>query len=144
MKEDKFGVRTAVLLGAFFILVILLGSFVGRKLVNVVRASIDPTEESTSVLTEEKGVSLPIETESSEQEIVERVYLEEIPLEGQEKLYSIYEQWDLKRKQNTLKDCIFKDEFMRTTFSCETYGGEKYVDVAFRFNMPCPLILPET
>lgn len=60
---------------------------------------------------------------------------EEIPLEGQEKLYSIYEQWDLKRKQNTLKDCIFKDEFMRTTFSCETYGGEKYVDVAFRFNM---------
>jgi hypothetical protein len=83
MKEDKFGVRTAVLLGAFFILVILLGSFVGRKLVNVVRASIDPTEESTSVLTEEKGVSLPIETESSEQEIVERVYLEEIPLEGE-------------------------------------------------------------
>ena len=83
MKEDKFGVRTAVLLGAFFILVILLGSFVGRKLVNVVRASIDPMEKSTSVLTEEKGVSLPIETESSEQEIVERVYLEEIPLEGE-------------------------------------------------------------
>lgn len=83
MKEDKLGVRTAVLLGAFFILVILLGSFVGRKLVNVVRASIDPMEKSTSVLTEEKGVSLPIENESSEQEIVERVFLEEIPLEGE-------------------------------------------------------------
>ena len=25
---------------------------------------------------------------------------------------------------------------MRTTFSCETYGGEKYENIAFRFNMP--------
>jgi hypothetical protein len=24
---------------------------------------------------------------------------------------------------------------MRTSFSCETYGGEKFDDIAFRFNM---------
>ena len=30
---------------------------------------------------------------------------------------------------------MFKDEFMRTTFTCETYGGEKYENIAFRFNM---------
>lgn len=53
MKEDKFGVQTAVALLAFFILVILLGSFVGRRLVNVVRASMDPTEEIAIVVTEE-------------------------------------------------------------------------------------------
>ena len=24
---------------------------------------------------------------------------------------------------------------MRTSFTCETYGGEKYENIAFRFNM---------
>jgi len=24
---------------------------------------------------------------------------------------------------------------MRTTFTCETYGGERYENIAFRFNM---------
>ena len=59
----------------------------------------------------------------------------EIPLEGQQKLYEIYQEWDIKRKKDTLKDCFFKDEFMRTTFTCETYGGEKFENIAFRFNM---------
>ena len=36
---------------------------------------------------------------------------------------------------DVLKYCTFKDEFMRTSFSCETYGGEKYEDVAFRVNI---------
>ena len=50
-------------------------------------------------------------------------------------LFSIYTEWDSERKKNSLKDCTFKDEFMRTTFSCETYGCEKFNDIAFRFNM---------
>ena len=60
---------------------------------------------------------------------------ENIPESGQRKLYSFYKTWDIERKKNMLKDCYFKDEFMRTTFSCETYGGEKFNDIAFRFNM---------
>lgn len=60
---------------------------------------------------------------------------EEIPEEAQRKLFTIYCEWDVQRKKNLLKDCIFNDEFMRTTFSCETYGGEKFANIAFRFNM---------
>ncbi len=41
----------------------------------------------------------------------------------------------LYAKKNVLKDCQFTDEFMRTTFTCETYGGERYENIAFRFNM---------
>ena len=60
---------------------------------------------------------------------------QDLPKEAQKKLFSLYNSWDLERKKNTLKTCQFKDEFMRTTFSCETYGGEKYENIAFRFNM---------
>ena len=60
---------------------------------------------------------------------------EEIPEEAQRRLFSIYTEWDSERKKNSLKDCTFKDEFMRTTFSSESYGGEKFNDIAFRFNM---------
>lgn len=59
----------------------------------------------------------------------------DIPPEAQKKLYEFYNEWDLKRKHDVLKYCTFKDEFMRTSFSCETYGGEKYEDVAFRVNI---------
>ena len=60
---------------------------------------------------------------------------EEIPLKAQQKLFDIYQEWNNERKKNTLKDCVFQDEFMRTSFTCETYGGEKYENIAFRFNM---------
>jgi len=60
---------------------------------------------------------------------------EDLPKEAQKKLFSMYNNWDLKRKKNILKDCQFRDEFMRTTFTCETYGGERYENIAFRFNM---------
>jgi len=60
---------------------------------------------------------------------------ENLPKEAQKKLFSIYNEWNLKRKKNVLKDCRFTDEFMRTTFTCETYGGERYENIAFRFNM---------
>ncbi len=60
---------------------------------------------------------------------------ENIPKEAQKQLFSMYNDWDLKRKKNMLKDCQFVDEFMRTTFTCETYGGERYENIAFRFNM---------
>ncbi|MDO4178917.1 MAG: hypothetical protein Q4D21_06970 [Phascolarctobacterium sp.] len=57
------------------------------------------------------------------------------PEEAQKAVYEIYHAWDLERKANILKHCNFKDEFMNTTFSCETFSGEKYEDVAFRFTM---------
>ena len=60
---------------------------------------------------------------------------EDIPVEAQQQLYAVYAAWDRERKSHYLKDCTFKDEFMRTTFSCETYAGDKYEDIAFRFNM---------
>ena len=59
----------------------------------------------------------------------------DIPPEAQKKLYEFYHAWDMERKRDVLKYCHFKDEFMRTSFSCETYGGEKYEDVAFRVNI---------
>lgn len=57
---------------------------------------------------------------------------EDIPAEAQHKLYEIYAVWDRERKAHYLKDCTFKDEFMRTSFTCATYGGEVFEDVAFR------------
>ena len=60
---------------------------------------------------------------------------EEIPLEGQQVLFVLYQKWDNERKQNILKECMFMDEFMRTCFTCETYGGERYENIGFRFNM---------
>ena len=57
---------------------------------------------------------------------------EDIPVEAQQSLYSIYDVWDKERKAHVLKDCIFKDEFMRTSVTCATYGGEHYENVAFR------------
>lgn len=60
---------------------------------------------------------------------------EDIPPEAQKKLYAIYAAWDRERKAHILKDLTFSDEFMRTSFTCETYGGERYENVAFRFNM---------
>ena len=60
---------------------------------------------------------------------------EDIPVEAQQKLYQIYAAWDRERKAHVLKDCFFKDEFMRIAFTCETYGGEKFENVAFRITM---------
>ncbi len=59
---------------------------------------------------------------------------EDIPPEAQCRLYEFYAAWDKKRKANCLKNCFFNDEFMRTTFTCETIGGEKFENIAFRFN----------
>lgn len=60
---------------------------------------------------------------------------EDVPVEAQQKLYKIYAAWDRERKAHYLKDCTFKDEFMRTSFTCETYSGEKYENIAFRVTM---------
>ena len=60
---------------------------------------------------------------------------EDVPIEAQQELYKIYAAWDRERKAHYLKDCIFKDEFMRTSFTCETYSGEKFEDIAFRVTM---------
>ena len=58
----------------------------------------------------------------------------DIPLKAQKTLYNIYKKWyDIKMK-DCLKSCDFKESFMKTTFTCETYGGDKYTDIAFRFN----------
>ncbi len=60
---------------------------------------------------------------------------EDVPQEAQHELYKFYEAWDKERKAHYLKDCIFTDEFMRTSFTCETYSGEKFENVAFRVTM---------
>lgn len=60
---------------------------------------------------------------------------EDIPPEAQHKLYEFYRLWDMERKSHCLKDCIFQDEFMRTSVTCETYGGERFENVAFRVTM---------
>lgn len=60
---------------------------------------------------------------------------EDIPVEAQRRLYAVYDAWNKERKAHYLKDCIFTDEFMRTSFTCETYGGEKFDNVAFRVTM---------
>ena len=60
---------------------------------------------------------------------------EDIPVAAQRRLYEIYAAWERERKAHYLKDCIFTDEFMRTSFTCETYGGEKFDNVAFRVTM---------
>lgn len=59
----------------------------------------------------------------------------DVPVEAQQELYKIYAAWDKERKAHILKDCTFKDEFMRTSFTCETYSGERYENVAFRVTM---------
>lgn len=60
---------------------------------------------------------------------------EDAPLTAQQELYKIYAAWDKERKAHCLKDCIFKDEFMRTSFSCITFAGEEFTNVAFRITM---------
>jgi len=59
---------------------------------------------------------------------------EDIPRAAQEELFKFYTAWDLERKKNILKECVFEEEFMRTTVTCETYGGERFEKVAFRVN----------
>ena len=93
----------------------------------------------------EKDYSLYVDITLNDGSIFESLYCtpmdgivvtsEEIPTEAQRTLFDIYQKWDNERKKNTLTDCMFKDEFMRTSFTCETYGGEKYENIAFRFNM---------
>ena len=92
MKQDKIGARTTILLVAFFIMIILLGSFVGRKLVNVVKASINQPEEDLIVSTEEKQVSVQAEVQPSDQQIVEQIYLEPYPLDEETKATADPEQ----------------------------------------------------
>ncbi len=58
---------------------------------------------------------------------------QDIPLAAQKELYKIYSRWYDERMKDTIKLCSFNESFMRTAFTCETYGGEKYTDVAFRF-----------
>lgn len=60
---------------------------------------------------------------------------EDAPLAAQQELYKIYAAWDKERKAHCLKDCTFKDEFMRTSFSCVTFDGEEFTNVAFRITM---------
>ena len=59
---------------------------------------------------------------------------QDIPVEAQQKLYEFYKKWYDEKMKDYLKSCSFQEEFMRTSFTCETYGGDKYKDIAFRFN----------
>ena len=59
MREDKFGARATIALVAFFVLIILLGSFVGSKLVSLVGDDVNPSNESLNAALAEKGGYLP-------------------------------------------------------------------------------------
>lgn len=59
---------------------------------------------------------------------------EDVPRSAQEELFKFYAAWDLERKKNILKECSFEEEFMRTTVTCETFGGERFEKIAFRVN----------
>ena len=58
----------------------------------------------------------------------------DIPLSSQKELYLIYKKWYDEKMKDVIKSCSFSESFMRTSFTCETHGGEKYTDIAFRFN----------
>ena len=60
---------------------------------------------------------------------------EDIPVEAQQALYKVYAVWDKERKAHELRLCTFDEGFMRTTFTCETYGGERFENVAFRITV---------
>ena len=58
----------------------------------------------------------------------------DLPVNAQKHLFEIYSVWLDEQRKDKLKECSFKDEFMKTTFSCKTFSGEEYKDIAFRFN----------
>ena len=58
----------------------------------------------------------------------------DIPDKAQKKLYQIYKKWHDKKMKDFLKTCTFQESFMHTSFTCETYGGKRYENIAFRFN----------
>ena len=57
----------------------------------------------------------------------------EIPLKAQKELYIIYKKWHNEKMKDILMYCNFNESFMKTTFTCETFSGEKYENIAFRF-----------
>lgn len=69
MEEDKRGKSLAFWLVLFFLIVILLGAFVGKRLVQVVRASIDPetTAEVQANIGEESSEKGPYYSELFDQ-----------------------------------------------------------------------------
>lgn len=59
---------------------------------------------------------------------------QDMPEEAKKFLFEHYTLWKKTIQRNILQKCTFREEFMRTTFTCETYGGEEYKDIPFRFN----------
>lgn len=58
----------------------------------------------------------------------------DLPKSAQKDLFIIYNEWLDELRKDLLKECTFLEDFMKTTFTCITYGGETYKDVAFRIN----------
>lgn len=58
----------------------------------------------------------------------------DLPDSSKRRLFEIYSVWLQAKRKDMLKECLFKDAFMRTTFSCTTFAGEEFRDIAFRFN----------
>ena len=58
----------------------------------------------------------------------------DLPESSKRHLFAIYSVWLQEKRKDMLKECLFTDEFMRTTFSCTTFSGEEFTDIAFRFN----------
>ena len=58
----------------------------------------------------------------------------DMPLAAKKHLFALYQLWLDEKRKDLLKECIFHEEFMKTTFTCTTYGGIEFKDIAFRFN----------
>ena len=58
----------------------------------------------------------------------------DIPTAAQKTLYHIYKKWYDSKMKDCINVCTFNETFMRTSFTCSTYGGQEYIDIAFRFN----------
>lgn len=58
----------------------------------------------------------------------------DLPDNAKNKLFALYTTWLQNKRKDNIKECIFHEEHMKTTFSCKTFGGEEFENIAFRFN----------
>ena len=58
----------------------------------------------------------------------------DLPASEKKKLFQWYQDYRFRLDKDKLKTCQFTEAFMKTTFTCETNKGERYVDVAFRIS----------
>lgn len=58
----------------------------------------------------------------------------DLPESSKRCLFEIYSNWLQEKRKDMVKECLFEEGFMRTTFTCTTFSGEELKDIAFRIN----------